>query len=54
MRFALVDGAEARRAAAAHAAAIAAIPMGLGPAGDLSAERLLGLNLVGGWIDGID
>lgn len=53
VRFALVDGAEARRAAAGFAAAVAAIPDTLvDAAGDLSSKRLLGLNLVGGWIDG--
>lgn len=54
VRFALVDGAEARRAAAGFAAMLAAIPADLtDAAGDLSSDRLLGLNLVGGWIDGL-
>lgn len=53
VRFALVDGDMARRAAAGFAAALAAIPDALvDAAGDLTSERLLGLNLVGGWIDG--
>lgn len=55
VRFSLIDGEGARRAAAAFAAAVAAIPAALVDAsGDFSPERLLSLNLIGGWIDARD
>lgn len=50
VRFVVVTAEEGRRAAAALAAAIAAIPADLTDAGgDLSSERLLGLDLIGGF-----